>query len=76
MKYLQLSTVEVVLTRHELESFREKFGDGFQNGNFIFIRFSELNYSKEWFDKFFTFFGGIDQNRTEAIFIDCYKSTE
>ena len=73
MKYSELNIVEVELTKEELESFREKFGGLWQQGNSILMIFSETYKSEEWWSKLYTFFGGLS-GKEDGIYIDCRKS--
>ena len=65
MKYLALNTVRVIMTKEEFDSFTEKFGD-FDSKLILFYEHSWSH--PDWWDKFYTFFGGID-NKTQAILI-------
>lgn len=72
MQILQLSTVEVVLTPEELESYYEKFGllgvDSFTHS--IFIP-ANRHFSEYLSQKIDTFFGGVDANK--GIYVDLAK---
>lgn len=76
MKLNNFKTVEIGLSKIELQSFFERFGERYWNDNddIIFIPISEfINNNSDLEHKFYTFFGNVDKS-VEGIYININKS--
>lgn len=76
MKTFQLQYLEVMLTSEELTSYFKIFGDKFWNDteNQVFIPIGNLREEDdftEFFDKVCNFFGTINLDLINGIYIDC-----
>jgi peptidase E len=75
MQTLSFKIVEVKLSRTELMSYFERFGDRYWNDteNIIFIPIAKfIGDNKHLEHKFYTFFGGIG-NDVAGVYINCNK---
>jgi peptidase E len=75
MQTLSFNTVEVKLSRTELKSYFERFGNRYWNDteNVIFIPIAEfVGDNKNLEHKFYRFFSGIGNN-VSGVYINCNK---